>query len=63
LDDLPRVAAQAPGGTALVVYHSAVLAYVEVAKRRAFATAVADLGAAAGSPSTTMSWVLVLDRP
>jgi hypothetical protein len=45
LDDLARVAAQAPAGATLVVYHSAVLAYVEVAKRRAFAATVAGLGA------------------
>jgi len=45
LDDLPRVAAQAPADATLVVYHSAVLAYVDETKRRAFATAVGDLGA------------------
>lgn len=45
LDDLARVAAQAPTNATLVVYHSAVLAYVSEAKRRAFADAVHDLGA------------------
>jgi hypothetical protein len=45
LDDLPRVAADAPKSATLVVYHSAVLAYVEAAKRRAFAATVAELGA------------------
>ena len=45
LEDLARVAAQAPVGATLVVYHSAVLAYVELPKRRAFADAVRDLGA------------------
>lgn len=38
LDDLPRVAAQAPAHATLVVYHTAVwLAYVDEDKRRAFA--------------------------
>lgn len=45
LDDLPAVAAQAPPDATLVVYHTAVLAYVEEVKRRAFAAAVAGLGA------------------
>jgi hypothetical protein len=45
LDDLASVAAQAPGDATLVVYHSAVLAYVDVLKRGAFAGAVRDLGA------------------
>jgi hypothetical protein len=45
LGDLARVAAHAPRGATLVVYHSGVLAYVDEAKRRAFAAAVAELGA------------------
>ncbi len=45
LDDLATVAAQAPTGATLVIYHSAVLAYVDTPKRQAFATAVGDLGA------------------
>jgi hypothetical protein len=45
LDDLARVAAHAPSGATLVVYHSGVLAYVDEAKRRAFAATVAGLGA------------------
>ena len=45
LDDLARVAAQAPSGATLVVYGSAVLAYVDEVKRRAFAEGVAGLGA------------------
>jgi hypothetical protein len=45
LDDLDRVAAGAPKDTTLVVYHSAVLAYVDDDKRRAFARAVSRLGA------------------
>ena len=45
LEDLARVAAKAPTDATLVVYHSAVLAYVDDPKRRAFAAAVPDLGA------------------
>lgn len=45
LDDLPAVAAQAPSAATLVIYHTAVLAYVDEDKRRAFAATVADLGA------------------
>jgi hypothetical protein len=45
VDDLPQVCAQAPDEATLVVYHSAVLAYVDESKRRAFARAVSDLGA------------------
>lgn len=45
VDDLARVAAEAPAGATLVVYHSAVLAYVDAARRQAFAAAVRDLGA------------------
>ncbi len=45
LDDLPRVVADAPREATLVVYHSAVLAYVGDDKRRAFANAVSALGA------------------
>lgn len=45
LDDLGDVASHAPRGATLVVYHSAVLAYVDDQKRRAFAEAVSALGA------------------
>jgi hypothetical protein len=45
LDDLAQVAADAPADSTLVVYHSAVLAYVGEDKRRAFADAVSQLGA------------------
>jgi hypothetical protein len=45
LDDLARIAAQAPADATLVVYHSAVLAYVDLPKRKAFAAAVRELGA------------------
>lgn len=45
LDDLSQVAADAPRDATLVVYHSAVLAYVDPAKRDRFAAAVRALGA------------------
>lgn len=45
LDDLERVASEAPDDTTLVIYHSAVLAYVDEETREKFATAVTDLGA------------------
>lgn len=45
LDDLAQVAAGAPHEATLVVYHTAVLAYVEPAKRAAFADAVRQLDA------------------
>lgn len=45
LDDLVRVAALAPPDATLVVYHTAVLAYVDADKRAAFADAVAELDA------------------
>lgn len=44
-DDLATVAARAPSQATLVVYHTAVLAYADGAKRAAFADAVAGLGA------------------
>jgi hypothetical protein len=45
LDDLPALAAQAPAEATLVVYHTSVLSYVTMDKRRQFAEAVAGLGA------------------
>lgn len=45
LDDLPGLAAQAPAEATLVVYHTSVLSYVAMDKRRQFAEAVAALGA------------------
>ncbi len=45
LTDLSRVAALAPPEATLVVYHSAVLAYVPEQKRREFGAAVRALGA------------------
>lgn len=45
LADLPTLAAEAPRGATLVVYHSAVLAYVDEQKRREFGAVVRRLGA------------------
>jgi hypothetical protein len=45
LTDLPALAAKAPADATLVVYHSAVLAYVAPAGRQQFAGIVATLGA------------------
>jgi hypothetical protein len=43
--DLPELAARAPAGATLVVYHSAVLAYVAAEDRARFADTVRGLGA------------------
>lgn len=45
VDDLALVADDAPMDATLVVYHSAVLAYVDACRRASFAAAVRDLGA------------------
>jgi hypothetical protein len=45
LTDLPALAAQAPAGATLVIYHSAVLAYVAPDDRAMLAETVASLGA------------------
>jgi hypothetical protein len=45
LDDLAELAAKVPTGLTLVIYHTAVLAYVDEAKRRAFAALTRSLGA------------------
>jgi hypothetical protein len=45
LRDLAPLAAHAPSDATLVIYHSAVLAYVTEADRRSFAQLVGDLGA------------------
>lgn len=45
LFDLDDLAAKAPGGATLVVYHSAVLAYLDEVERRAFAEALRAMGA------------------
>ena len=46
LTDVSSLARLAPRDATLVIYHSAVLAYVDEAGRREFAAVVADLGAA-----------------
>lgn len=46
LRDLPALAAEAPPDATLVVFHSAVLAYVDAADRERFAESVHDLGRA-----------------
>ncbi|HEY5989344.1 MAG TPA: DUF2332 domain-containing protein, partial [Streptosporangiaceae bacterium] len=45
LTDLPALAAQAPAGATLVIYHSSVLCYVSPDKREQFASTVPSLGA------------------
>lgn len=45
LTDLPALARQAPGDATLVIFHSAVLAYVDPPRRGELAAIVADLGA------------------
>jgi len=42
VDDLPAVLAEAPRDVQLVVFHSAVLSYVDAERRRAFADVLAD---------------------
>lgn len=42
--DLPALVAQAPADTTVVVMHTAVLAYVDVSRRRDFAALIRDLG-------------------
>lgn len=48
LEALPAVAAEAPAGATLVVFHSAVLLYLDADGRRRFADLVSGLGAALG---------------
>ena len=43
VDDLPQLAALAPAGATLVVFHSSVLCYVAPPRRKAFAAAVREL--------------------
>ena len=45
LTDLPALAAQAPAGATLVIYHSSTLYYVAPDRREQFAQAVRSLGA------------------
>lgn len=44
LTDLPALVAQAPTDSTIVVFHSAVLAYVDMPKRLAFSNLMDDLG-------------------
>lgn len=45
LTDVPALASTAPAGATLVIFHSAVLAYVSPERRERFAALVRDLGA------------------
>jgi hypothetical protein len=45
LTDVPSLARQAPADATLVIFHSAVLAYVSPSRRQEFASAVRELGA------------------
>jgi hypothetical protein len=47
LDDLAAVVSDAPRDVTLVVFHTAVLAYVDADKRAAFADAVGAMGVTA----------------
>jgi hypothetical protein len=59
LDALPELAATAPAGATLVVFHSAVLAYVAEGTRRRFARLVGDLGAVwiSNESPDTLPWI------
>jgi hypothetical protein len=61
LTDLPALAAQAPAEATLVIFHSAVLAYVAAAGRRQFADIVRDLPAVwlSNEAPNALSWVPV----
>ena len=73
LDDLAELAAKVPTGLTLVIYHTAVLAYVDEAKRCAFAALTRSLGAIwianeapgvvgdAAPPSPSRGFMLVRD--
>ena len=45
LSDVPRLAGEAPPGATLVIFHSAVLAYLSMPERARFAAVVAGLDA------------------
>jgi hypothetical protein len=49
LTDVPALAREAPRGATLVIYHSAVLAYVDRARRAEFARTVRGLSLDAGA--------------
>ena len=55
LDLLAEVAASAPSDATLVVFHSAVLLYLDAAQRRRFADLVAELPATLGRPVVWIS--------
>jgi hypothetical protein len=59
LDDLAGVVAEAPRAGTVVVFHSAVLAYVDNEKRAAFARAVGGLEVAwlSNEASGVLGWV------
>jgi hypothetical protein len=64
--DLPALAATAPGDATLVVFHSAVLAYVAPEDRKRFARTVAELGAvwiSNESPAVLPEVAAKLDQP
>ncbi len=64
LTDLPGLASQAPRDATLVVFHSAVLAYVREADRAGFAATVAGLGAVwlSNEGPAVLSWVDIPHR-
>ena len=63
LTDLAMCARQAPAGATLVVFHSAVLAYVaDAASREAFARTVHELGAVWISNEQPGVWPAIRDR-
>jgi hypothetical protein len=51
LTDLPALAAQAPAGATLVIYHSSVLYYVAPDRREQFADTIRSLGVPSGLSS------------
>jgi hypothetical protein len=65
LSDLPALAAEAPDDATLVVFHTAVLAYVAKDLRESFAATVRDLGAVwlSNEAAGVLSWVDVPDPP
>jgi hypothetical protein len=63
--DLPKLAAQAPREATLVVFHTAVLAYVDEKSRRGFADTVRDLDAVwlSNEAPGVLPWLDVPDGP
>lgn len=64
LTDLPGLCRQAPADATVVVFHSAVLAYVDSARRREFADIVGSLGVVwlANEAPGVLPWVSVEER-